>query len=212
MIETKLKPSDYRTSFNEFVFNLVPQKSKVLDVGCWNGNLGAGLIEEKGCTVDGIDNDADVLSEAKTRGYRNVYKIDLNSSTIDFSDVDRYDCIVFADVLEHLINPLEVLKDLSDHLHRNGKIIISLPNVAFALNRFNLLLGKWDYTKYGTLDKTHLRFFTLKTAAKLIEESGLELKSINGYGQFGILKKLNFLNNFLPSLFGYQILIEAKKK
>lgn len=83
-----------------------------------------------------------------------------------------------ADVLEHLPHPSSVLKKLKKNLKKEGYFIISVPNVANWSIRFRLLFGKFDYTEYGILDKSHLRFFTRKSLERLIEEVGLKIKKL----------------------------------
>lgn len=205
-----LKSGDYSTSLNREVYDKVPINSIVLDVGCWNGNLGARLIKDKACTVDGLDADSNQLVRAKERGYRNTYLVNLNSENPDFTSIQGpYDVIVFADVLEHLVNPAEVLVGLKKKLKPEGKIIVSLPNVAFILNRLNLLLGKWNYTEFGTLDKTHLRFFTLESGLSLVEKAGFQNAQVIPYNQFGILAKLHLLTRLVPKMIAYQFLVVA---
>lgn len=205
-----LKSGDYSTSLNREVYDRVPTNSIALDVGCWNGNLGARLIKEKDCTVDGLDADSNQLVRAKERGYRNTFLVNLNSENPDFTSIQGpYDVIVFADVLEHLVNPAEVLVGLKKKLKPEGKIIVSLPNVAFILNRLNLLLGKWNYTEFGTLDKTHLRFFTLESGLSLVEKAGFQNAQVIPYNQFGILAQLNLLTRLFPKMIAYQFLVVA---
>lgn len=210
MSTSTLPPSaDYRESFNRHVFRAVPEKSHCLDIGCWTGNLGKLLIEKKGCIVDGVDVADGVLEEARKNGYADTFRVNLNGEVLDPSLFKKkYDVIIFADVLEHLVYPLGALKFFSQFLAPNGRMIISLPNVAFILNRLRLLLGNWDYQDFGTLDKTHLRFYTLQSSQALIREAGLELVSFRPYNQFGILR--HFDPPLFPSLFAYQMLLIVK--
>lgn len=78
----------------------------------------------------------------------------------------KFDYIIFGDVLEHLKYPYSLLEKFKNYLSEKGKFIISLPNVAHACVKSNLLIDNFNYTKYGILDDTHLRFFTYKTIAK----------------------------------------------
>ena len=207
-----IKSGDYSTSFNPFVFKEVSQGSTCLDVGCWNGNLGRALIKEKGCVVDGIDLDGEVLKKAKKHGYRKTYALNLNNENPEFKKINnKYDIIIFADVLEHLIDPTELLLKLKENLNPEGKIIISLPNVAFILNRILLLLGRWDYREFGTLDKTHLRFYTIKSVVQMVESAGFKVIKVKPYNQFGLLRYLNPITSVFPTLFSYQILLVAQK-
>lgn len=206
-----LTSADYSSSFNKVVFDAVPEKTFCLDVGCWNGNLGRALIQEKGCAVDGLDANGEVLNQAKVGGYSEVFCTNLNNNPPPVIG-KKYDVIIFADVLEHLIDPVSVLRSFRDSLKPEGLIIVSLPNVAFLQNRVNLLFGKWDYRDFGILDKTHLKFYTLATGCKMAEDAGYEIKSVFPYNQFNQLKHLKLLVAIFPSLFAYQFLIVAGVK
>jgi len=191
-----------------FVYDEVPENSACLDVGCWNGNLGAKLIRDKNCIVDGVDVNTEMLKQAQKKGYHTTYVINLNSENVNFLDIkQKYDVIMFADVLEHLINPELVLKLAQQKLKKGGKIIISLPNVAFLLNRIQLLLGKWEYRDFGTLDKTHLKFYTVDSGQKMVESAGMRVRKIVPYNQFGMLPKIELIKNVFPRLLSYQFLI-----
>lgn len=204
-------PPNYSFSFNKFVFDEIPKNSHCLDVGCWSGNLGRSLIREKRCIVDGIDVNINMLSQAKKAGYNQTFLINLNQDTIDLSVIQqKYDVIIFADILEHLISPEGVLKLFKSKLKKNGYILISLPNVAFFLNRLQLFFGNWDYREFGTLDKTHLRFYTIKSLKKMVESAGYKPTRIKPYNQFGVLRYINPFNRFFPSLLAYQILLTAE--
>lgn len=210
---TLINSGDYSYSLNRMVFNEVHETSVCLDVGCWSGNLGKALIIEKQCIVDGIDVKTDVLKKAEKNGYRKTYLINFNNEKVDFKQIkQKYDVIICADILEHLVNPDIVLKNLMKNLTPNGKIIISLPNVAFLLNRLLLMFGKWEYREFGTLDKTHLRFYTIASLARMVETAGLEVESVKPYNQFGMLRFIKPLTALFPTLLAYQILIVAKQK
>jgi len=205
---------NYSSSLNKVVGREIRTGAVCLDVGCWNGNLGKYLMNNNQNIVDGLDFRKDVLEQAKSKGYRNTFQINLNNSDPDFSVLkgNQYDQIIFADVLEHLINPENVILNLKKFLKKDGELIISLPNVAFLLNRILLMLGKWEYKEFGTLDKTHLKFFTIKTAIKFIENIGFKIIKVKPYNQFGILKKLRPLEQLFPGVLAYQFLIKAKIK
>jgi 2-polyprenyl-3-methyl-5-hydroxy-6-metoxy-1,4-benzoquinol methylase len=185
----------------------------VLDVGCWNGTLGLVLIRDCGAIVDGIERDAEQAAVARSNGYRVVDVADLDLGIPDSSS-RKYDFILFGDVLEHLVHPTVVLADISQRLNPGGKVIVSLPNIAFVGNRLSHLLGRWDYRDYGILDRTHLRFFTRRTMIQLIEGVGLKVARVDGY--VGLQKypwvvraPLRFLGRIWPSLFAIQIVLSA---
>lgn len=202
---------DYTQSLNLFVFEQIPENSQCLDVGCWTGNLGRELVKKKNCVVDGIDVDASVLKTAKRSGYRDVFTINLNNDPLKLDLKKRkYDVIVYADILEHLINPDKVLEEMKKFLKPGGIIIVSMPNIGFFLNRVQLLLGKWEYRDFGCMDKTHVRFFTISSAIKLVVAAGYKIQKVKPYNQFGMLRYLNKVNNIYPPLFAYQTLIIAE--
>jgi len=206
-------PADYSHSVNSVVFGAIDERSEVLDVGCWNGNLGKLLISKKDCVVDGIDFELNVLKEAEINGYRQTFLVDLNKNPQQLKVIKKkYDVIVCADILEHIIDPQSVLQLLKGLLKPNGEVLISLPNVAFGLNRLNLLFGRWNYTEFGTLDKTHLRFFTAKTLKELVENAGLNIRYFHPYNQFGILAKIYPLDQIWPEFMCYQLLIKGSLK
>jgi 2-polyprenyl-3-methyl-5-hydroxy-6-metoxy-1,4-benzoquinol methylase len=188
----------------------------VLDVGCWNGTLGRLLIREYGAIVDGIEQDAEQAATARAYGYRVVDVADLNLGIPDLGD-RTYDFILFGDVLEHLVHPDVVLTAISSRLNCEGRVLISLPNIAFAGNRLSHLFGRWDYRDYGILDRTHLRFFTKRTMIKLVEGAGLRVTSVNGYVGLHkypwiVREPLRLLGRVWPKLFAIQIVIGAEKR
>jgi len=203
----------YDGIFSDYVFSECPRNSTCLDVGCWDGTLGNLLISRKACVVDGIDINKKALRMAALRKYRKTYQIDLNNMKISKYLSGQYDCIICADVLEHLINPIDILVQLRRFLKINGMIIISVPNIAFIQQRVNLLLGKFDYNPQGGLmDATHLRFFTKKTIKDLSIKAGYSIGKIYGYNQvrprYSFLKPLGKL---LPTVFALQFLLILKK-
>jgi len=204
--------TDYSSSFNFNVYDLVPKFSKCLDVGCSSGNLGKRLIEKKECKVHGIEHNRIAAGSALANGYEEVFDIDLNTYKSELKDInEKYDTIICADILEHLINPDSVLRDISKLLGKNGRIIISLPNVAFIQVRLELLFGRWKYKKYGIMDSTHLRFFSIKSGCSMVKKANLNIDKVIPYNQFGILKLLRVLIYLMPSLFAYQFIIISKK-
>ena len=91
---------------------------------------------------------------------------------------DRFDAIVFGDVLEHLNDPLAALRLAIASLAPAGLVLVSVPNVAHLFVRLSLLLGRFDYADRGILDRTHLRFFTRRTFLSLLAEAGLVVETL----------------------------------
>ena len=147
---------------------------RILDVGTADGYLGA-ILKARGHYVAGLDYDPRVVEKARPI-YDRFYQVDVER--FDFPERSEYDCIIFADVLEHLPDPAAVLRRCVRSLKPGGKIIISVPNAANIVVRLSLLFGRFEYGDRGILDRTHLRFFTRKTFTKLLQESGLNVRQM----------------------------------
>ena len=163
------------------VVNMVPDTaSKILDIGCSTGVLGSRL-KERGQHVEctGIEFDRAMAEIAKKKLDRVIVG---NVETIDFSKhlgSGYYDCIIFADILEHLVNPWGVLKGITPFLGTGGMIIASIPNIEHYSTMLHLLIrGSWPYRERGIHDKTHLRFFTIRNIREMFESAGLEIHKI----------------------------------
>ena len=149
---------------------------RILDVGCACGDFAIALKREKNAKIWGMEyNPGSIAIAMGTKMFEEIYEVDLN----DFIP-EKYkeffgffDYIVLGDVLEHLYHPQKVLEQLSILLKQNGSFILSIPNIAHASIKSNLLLNDFTYTPYGLLDETHVRFFTQKSIAPFLADIGL---------------------------------------
>ncbi|MHB1011374.1 MAG: glycosyltransferase [Desulfobacteria bacterium] len=151
--------------------------SRILDIGCGEGMLGRILLQKGAAEVVGIEADPAVARRAKENLSR-VLQGDVESLVLPFED-GYFDCIVLADVLEHLKDPLSTMIRLQRYLSDSGTIVASIPNVRFFEVIRRLAEGRWEYEEFGILDKTHLRFFTKKEIEVLFLQAGLELTGIS---------------------------------
>jgi len=159
------------------VFHMVPEGSKVLDFGCSSGNFGAALIRLRKCKVDGLEIDPDDAKQARKK-LGKVYQVNIEHE--DDKQIDRdYDVIYFGDVIEHLVDPIAVLKKVRTYLSPKGVVIFSIPNMGHIGVRLALLKGDFDYTETGLLDKTHLHFYTLKEIKRVFAEAGYNIEDID---------------------------------
>ena len=159
------------------VVALVPASAKyVIDVGCASGALGAALKRGRpGVEVRGIE----PFPEAAARAKKALDDVAIAPAEAPLpASWPRPDCVVFADVLEHLVDPAAVLKRYREVLAPGGSIVVSLPNVAHREPTFGLALGAWEYKDAGILNRTHLRFYTRKTALELLAGAGFEVVEI----------------------------------
>lgn len=147
----------------------------VLDVGCGVGLNGAAA-RRKGARVTGIEIVPASIERAK-KVLDEVIAADITSDASVRAALGgrTFDLLLFADVLEHTVDPRAVLERMLPHLAEDGHVIVSLPNVAAWTVRLGLLAGRFDYQPSGILDDTHLRFFTRETAQNLLESAGLEV-------------------------------------
>ncbi|MBI5741902.1 MAG: glycosyltransferase [Nitrospirae bacterium] len=170
---------DYYRQERKEVEKLIPDDAmKVLDVGCGGGVLCRRLLERGAKEVVGIEINPDVCTEARNN-LSNVICGDIEEIELDFEQ-GYFDCIVLADILEHLKYPLLALKKLEKYLSGSGCIVASIPNVRYWRIMDMLIEGNWTYGEYGILDKTHLKFFTKKEMAKLFDEAGFKITEIRG--------------------------------
>lgn len=163
-----------KQSAHAIQFGMVPEMSKVLDVGCHTGIMGEILRRKKSCVVTGLESDPAAADAARKR-LTEVLEIDVEESDWQKNINDRFDVILFGDVLEHTRNPELILSASKQLLKSGGKVIVSLPNIANLRIRLGLLRGRFDYADSGILDRTHLRFYTKSSATKFLTDSGLRI-------------------------------------
>jgi 2-polyprenyl-3-methyl-5-hydroxy-6-metoxy-1,4-benzoquinol methylase len=156
-----------------------PSGVRVLDVGCGSGVLGARL-RERGNSVWGIDAAQAIAEQARRRLDRFILADVVDGGAIgELLGDERFDVIVFADLLEHLPDPVATLRSYVRFLAPGGIVLVSVPNVAVWNVRMGLMLGRFRYTATGTLDRTHLRFFTRATLLRALREAGLRVEEID---------------------------------
>lgn len=158
------------------VTKLVGKNKKVLDIGCATGYLSQEMVDN-GCDVIGIEIDKDAAKIA-SEICKKIYVGEASQIIVEVVE-KNFDIILFSDVLEHLVDPISILKKSSSLLAKDGSIIISVPNVAYWKIRLMLLFGNFNYSKIGILDETHLRFFTYKTLRELVIDAGYVIDSID---------------------------------
>ncbi|MCU1656033.1 MAG: Methyltransferase family protein, partial [Pseudonocardiales bacterium] len=159
------------------MLELVGSNKRVLDVGCDTGYLGR-VMTTMGNRVSGVEINP-VAAEEAGRHLERVVVQDLESGDLvgEFGR-DSFDVVVFGDVLEHLRDPIPILRQARPILAPGGYVVISTPNIAHGDVRLALLSGRFDYTKVGLLDDTHLRFFTRDSLVKLLHDAGFVLADL----------------------------------
>ena len=158
------------------LYHYVPEKTRVLDVGCSSGNFGEVLLHEKHCEVVGIDLDAPDIKLAREKLTEAYVR---NIEHDDISDLGTFDVIMFVDVLEHLLDPIAVLSKTKKQLRPGGRILFSIPNMAHISIRLMLLHGFFEYTPIGLLDRTHVHYYDEFEVEHIFAEALLKIAEIN---------------------------------
>jgi 2-polyprenyl-3-methyl-5-hydroxy-6-metoxy-1,4-benzoquinol methylase len=167
-------PHDYYTHERPEIARLVPAGARhVVDVGCGAGALGAALKRARaGIQVRGVE---------PVRSQADAARASLDDVLCGTAEDPlpacwpEPDCVLFADVLEHLVDPWQVLRTWRARLRAGGCVIASVPNALHWTARLAFARGHFDYERAGLLDRTHLRFFTPRTAVELVEGAGLRV-------------------------------------
>lgn len=199
-------------SMHAKIIECVGDNKKVLDVGCAEGNL-AEVMSINKCEVVGIEIDQKSARNAQ-KFCKEVIVGDVESIELSTEYHDYFDYILFADILEHLKDPLIVLKRFKKYLKDEGYILVSLPNITNWRMRIKILFGNFEYKDIGVLDKGHIRFFNEKSAKNLLKDAGFEIIKfgITGLDSPIGTKFFQLIGTLRPNLFAYQFLIIAKKQ
>lgn len=211
---------DYESP-HSLALELIPAKSRVLDLGCAAGYVASDLKKRKTCSVVGVDRHAPVDSTNLDRFHQ--HNLDLGPPELAMTE---FDFVLLLDVIEHLASPEDFVRRLRTalKLSPHTKILASTGNVGFFVIRLMLLLGQCNYGKRGILDMTHTRLFTKSSFRRLFEQAGFDLLEMRGipapfplalgYGKFSrLLLRINsLLIRLSKGWFSYQIFMVLQPK
>ncbi len=205
---------------HRLAIDLIDNNAKVLDIGCATGYF-AKELSKKNCETWGVDCDEVAVKKAskycKKVIARNVDEV----KTLPFPK-NYFDYVIILDVIEHLLHPENILEIIKPYLKEDGKIIVSVPNIAHASIRWMLAKGEFEYTSTGILDKTHLHFYTKKSFEEILKKAKykiLKLSPTNGMCKVPFLYKITDrlpaswqykIACSQPTLFGFQFIALAK--
>jgi SAM-dependent methyltransferase len=153
-----------------------PGTQALLDVGCGTGRLGASLKALGIPRVVGVELNPRAAEQARA-ALDEVVLADVERDELPFEDAS-FDCIVYGDVLEHLVDPWATLVRQRRLLAPAGAVIVSIPNVGHWRNVLNVARGRWEYAAFGPLDATHLRFFTWSGIEQLLDQAGYRVEQV----------------------------------
>ena len=199
----------------------LPGGRRLLDLGAAGGHLGRA-VRRRCAYLAGVEPDPSLPSECR-EGYDDWREADaLSAGGWDAP----FDVVVCADVLEHLPRPEELLARIREWLAPGGLLFVSLPNVANVTVRGALLLGRFPYAEKGILDRTHLRFYTRRSARRLLEDAGFRVHRVDATAMpyelaapfLGRPPLAAAVRAFAtgsaklwPTMFGYQFVIESER-
>jgi SAM-dependent methyltransferase len=213
--EYSFKPGD--GSSHSFMLEMLEGRpvGRVLDIGCGDGRF-AEYLKAAGHTVTGID---DVERPGVRDRVDEFIQADI-SRGLPPEVGTGYDIAIAGDVLEHVPNPLQTLRELSGVLRPGGQLMVSVPNFAHWYPRGRVMMGLFGYDRRGILDQSHLRFFTRATLRRLVVRAGYDILDQRTTGlPLGVVSKAdgrrlrmirrvdNGLVKVRPTLFGYQFIL-----
>jgi len=174
------KPVTYYSGPRNEMLQFVPEQvERVLEIGCGTGEFGKTLKLRKNIEVWGVELTQNAAKEARAK-LDKVLVGNIEEDNLDLPD-NYFDCVIFNDVLEHLVNPWLVLKRVKNTLSDKGYVVASIPNIRyFDIIRQLIDRKEWSYRDSGILDRTHLRFFTINSIKDMFESCGYTIINIQG--------------------------------
>ncbi len=184
MIHLHKKRYEYMEEINDgvdrqFARNPGPGRPSILDVGCGSGAL-SNSIKEKGYEVWGVEENAGAAAAAGARLDR-VLLLNLNNhaEVRQMIGDKKFDYLIFSDVLEHVYDPFSVLQEYLQFVKEGGRVVISVPNALVWTNRLCFLFGRFEYADTGVMDRTHIRWFTFRSAKRLLRAAGCTVEKVD---------------------------------
>jgi 2-polyprenyl-3-methyl-5-hydroxy-6-metoxy-1,4-benzoquinol methylase len=158
------------------VLRLCGRDKKVLEIGAGPGSITRHLTRTNNCDVVALEIDPTAIRILKDH-CRKVYSFDLNDPEWprQLDAEGKFDVVIAADVLEHVYDPLSVLRGMKTLLNDNGRVLLSLPHVGHCVIGACLMDEDFEYRDWGLLDKTHIRFFGLRNIQRLYANAGLAI-------------------------------------
>lgn len=171
----------YENTRSELAFILPNQYSKVLEIGCGSGKFRQNLHQEH--EYWGVEPVAKIAALAQV----NLGNVLIGS----YQDVenlipdDYFDLVICNDVIEHMPDHDWFLESIKSKLSADGYLVASIPNVRYVHNMYELIIKRdWEYREAGILDRTHLRFFTMKSLLRTLNQHAFSVKKIAGINPY----------------------------
>lgn len=208
------KPDSYFSGARVDFVEALPAdpKAAILEIGCGNGTTGALALSAAKCaTYCGVELSPRAAGGARKR-LTEVVVGNIEEIALDWPAA-TFDALILSEVLEHLVDPWQVMKRLAPLVRPGGLVLVSSPNIAHYSIVLQLLAGRWDLTDRGAMDRTHLRWFTPRTYADLINTSGFKVDTIRPMVPFSphVRCLTRLFAGSIDHLFMRQIVIHGRK-
>jgi SAM-dependent methyltransferase len=210
----------YKNRGNTGLLDLLSSSpGRILDCGCGAGD-NARILSRRGWRVTGVT--IDPREREAARYFCEVVHLGDLENGLPPQIEGTFDAALACHVLEHLAKPERLLQELRQRLNPGGVLAVALPNIAHYSPRISFLCGRFNYTETGQLDRTHLRFYTYRTATKLLEQNGYKLVNtmVEGTLPWWKARRLTSLSAVArfdewavrrrPNLLGHQTLLLAR--
>lgn len=161
----------------EIAAGIVPPCQKFLDIGCGDGYM-ATLIQDRCSRIFGIDISPTALKQAEGRGYSHLQRLDLNEERLPYGD-GYFDVVVCLDILEHIFDPENLLKEIHRVIRRGGILIVSVPNLRYLKYILILVIrGRVPLTSGDPFiyEGGHCHYFTNKSLTGLLNKCGFKVE------------------------------------
>jgi len=182
-LDYETKALDYFTVARQEMLRFLPSSCRrLLDVGCGAGAFGEMVKQKQDVEVWGVEPVSSVA--ARAAGKLDHVIVGSFGPQTDLPE-ETFDCIVFNDVLEHMVAPQQALRYARTLLSRTGSIVASIPNVRYLPILWRLVVhGEWEYEDCGVLDRTHVRFFTRSSIIAMFRREGYALSTMSGINPY----------------------------
>ncbi len=171
------RTSGYESGRPDVLAHVPDSAGTVLDIGCSTGLLGAALVARQGARVTGVEPVSEYAAEARQR-LAAVHAMTAEQYVATGS-TDMFDCLIAADVLEHLVDPWTTLRDACRQVRPGGTVVVSVPNILFWKNLVRVIRERrWPRDPELMFDATHLRWFSPDDAVQLVAGAGLEVVAV----------------------------------
>lgn len=210
-----VKPASYFSNARADFVDRLPRDgtAEILEIGCGNGATGALALSEGCCKryvgVELLERAADEAREVLTE----VVTGNVETLAFDWQPAS-FDAIILSEVLEHLVEPGEVLKKLARYVRPGGMLLASSPNISHWRVIRELIMGRFNLADRGVFDRTHLRWFTPSTFGAMVESAGFMVEEVGPVTPFStraeVISKLT--GGRFDHLFMTQISVVATKR